>query len=104
MRIEQEILLGMGGVRALAEMGLKPTVWHINEGHAAFLVIERVRQLVLTGLEVAAAQEAVACNTVFTTHTAVPAGHDHFPPLLCRRLPRDRLRHRDPVGARPHAE
>ena len=77
-RIEQEILLGMGGVRALAEMGVKPTVWHINEGHAAFLILERARQLVREGLDMAAALEAVACNTVFTTHTAVPAGHDHF--------------------------
>ena len=77
-RIEQEIVLGMGGVRALAAMGIKPTVWHINEGHAAFLIIERTRQLVKTGLDFASALEAVACNTVFTTHTAVPAGHDHF--------------------------
>jgi starch phosphorylase len=77
-RIEQELLLGVGGVRALEEMGLKPTVWHINEGHAAFLVLERVRQLVSQGHEFAAAIEAVAASTVFTTHTAVPAGHDHF--------------------------
>ncbi len=77
-RIEQEILLGMGGVRALHEIGLKPTVWHINEGHAAFLIIERTRQLVQGGLDMSSALEAVASNTVFTTHTAVPAGHDHF--------------------------
>jgi starch phosphorylase len=77
-RIEQELLLGVGGVRALEEMGLKPTVWHINEGHAAFLVLERVRQLVSQGHDFAAAIEAVAASTVFTTHTAVPAGHDHF--------------------------
>ncbi len=78
MRIQQEILLGIGGVRALAEVGLKPTVWHINEGHAAFLILERIRQLVVEGLDFASALEAVAVNTVFTTHTPVPAGHDHF--------------------------
>ncbi len=77
-RIEQEILLGMGGARALAAVGLKPTVWHINEGHAAFLVLERVSELVKHGVDFSAALEAVAVNTVFTTHTAVPAGHDHY--------------------------
>ena len=77
-RIEQEIVLGVGGVRALAELGLKPTVWHINEGHAAFLILERLRSLVHQGLDFASALEAVAVNTVFTTHTPVPAGHDHF--------------------------
>jgi len=78
MRIEQEIVLGVGGVRALAALGHKPTVWHINEGHAAFQVLERVRCLFRQGLDFASALEAVASNTVFTTHTAVPAGHDHF--------------------------
>ncbi|MRR09708.1 glycosyltransferase family 1 protein, partial [bacterium] len=77
-RIEQEILLGVGGVKALRELGIAPTVWHINEGHAAFLILERVRGLVAQGLGYKAALEAVACNTVFTTHTPVPAGHDHF--------------------------
>src|ERR1700681_1100727 len=79
MRIEQEIVLGVGGVRALSQLGLRPTVWHMNEGHAAFLVLERVRVLRQAGLDFASALEAVAVNTVFTTHTAVPAGHDHFP-------------------------
>ena len=79
MRIEQEIVLGIGGVGALQELGLKPTVWHINEGHAAFLVLERIRQKIASdGLDFSAAMEAVAVNTVFTTHTPVPAGHDHF--------------------------
>jgi|APFre7841882724_1041349.scaffolds.fasta_scaffold00249_3 starch phosphorylase len=77
-RIEQEIVLGVGGVRALAALGVKPTVWHMNEGHAAFLLLERMRVLVGQGLDFAAALEGVAANTVFTTHTAVPAGHDHF--------------------------
>jgi len=77
-RIEQEILLGVGGVRALSALGLRPTVWHINEGHAAFLVLERIRDLVALKMPFAAALEAAAANTIFTTHTPVPAGHDHF--------------------------
>jgi glycogen phosphorylase len=77
-RIEQEIVLGIGGARALAAIDLKPTVWHINEGHAAFLVLERIRNLIREGLDFAAALEAVAASTVFTTHTPVAAGHDHF--------------------------
>ena len=77
-RIEQEIVLGIGGVRALAALGLKPAVWHINEGHAAFLILERLRGLMLQGIDFACALEAVAVNTVFTTHTPVPAGHDYF--------------------------
>lgn len=84
-RIEQEIVLGVGGVRALAALGLAPTVWHINEGHAAFLVLERTRMLVAGGLDFASALEAAAVNTVFTTHTAVPAGHDHFAEDMFRR-------------------
>ncbi|MFI5399652.1 MAG: alpha-glucan family phosphorylase [SAR324 cluster bacterium] len=78
-RLEQELVLGIGGARALAELGIHPAVWHVNEGHAAFLMVERVRMLVGQGLDFPAALEAVAANTVFTTHTAVPAGHDHFP-------------------------
>ena len=78
-RLEQELVLGVGGARALAAVGIEPACWHVNEGHAAFLVIERVRKLVAAGLDFAAALEAVAANTVFTTHTVVPAGHDHFP-------------------------
>ena len=78
-RIEQEIVLGIGGVLALQELGIKPTVWHINEGHAAFLALERIRQkIALEGLDFATALEYVAVNTIFTTHTPVPAGHDHF--------------------------
>jgi len=77
-RIEQEILLGMGGTKILSTLGLKPTVWHINEGHAAFQIIERIREGTQAGLDFASALEAVAGNTVFTTHTVVSAGHDHF--------------------------
>lgn len=77
-RVQQEIVLGIGGVRALRALGLKPTVWHINEGHAAFLVLERCLEYVSQGMDFDTALELVAANTVFTTHTPVPAGHDIF--------------------------
>lgn len=78
-RIQQEIVLGIGGVRALRALGLNPTVWHINEGHAAFLVLERCRELVSDhAMKFSSALELVAAATVFTTHTPVPAGHDIF--------------------------
>lgn len=79
-RIEQEMVLGIGGVRALDALGIRPTVWHMNEGHAAFMVLERIRGLARSGMPFAAALEAVAASNVFTTHTAVEAGHDHFAP------------------------
>lgn len=88
-RIEQEILLGVGGVRALEALGLKPTIWHINEGHAAFLLLERMCGMVRGGASFAQALEAVACNTVFTTHTPVPAGHDHFSEQMIEHYFRD---------------
>jgi glycogen phosphorylase len=78
-RLEQEIVLGVGGARALAALDIRPSVWHINEGHAAFLILERVCSTMEDGLTLDAALEAAASNTVFTTHTPVPAGHDHFP-------------------------
>src|SRR5690606_37401833 len=77
-RIQQEIVLGIGGVRPMRAIGPEPTVWHINEGHAAFLILERCRELVAEGLDFDSALEAAAANTVFTTHTPVPAGHDIF--------------------------
>ena len=80
LRQQQEAVLGIGGVRALRALGLAPTVWHINEGHAAFLVLERLREYTTTGLPFSAALEVTAANTVFTTHTPVSAGHDVFPP------------------------
>lgn len=85
MRIEQEIILGVGGVAALRAMGIKPTIWHSNEGHAAFMMLTRALELVRQGLDFASATEAVAVNTIFTTHTAVPAGHDHFPEDMMHR-------------------
>jgi starch phosphorylase len=78
LRLEQELILGIGGVRALRAIGLQPTVWHMNEGHAAFSLLERARELVQRGLPYAAAREAVATSTLFTTHTPVAAGHDVF--------------------------
>ncbi|MCG8402549.1 MAG: alpha-glucan family phosphorylase [Firmicutes bacterium] len=84
-RIAQEILLGVGGVRALNAMGITPSIWHINEGHAAFLTLERLREMVGAGLPAATAGEAVRSNTVFTTHTPVPAGHDVFDRHLVER-------------------
>lgn len=77
-RISQEILLGVGGVRALRAMGINPRAWHINEGHAAFLVIERIRELMRYGISFDTAREVVRASTIFTTHTPVPAGHDLF--------------------------
>ncbi len=77
-RIQQEMVLGIGGVRALRALGLGPTVWHINEGHAAFQILERCREYVEAGLDFDSALELTACRTVFTTHTPVPAGHDIF--------------------------
>ncbi len=86
LRIQQEIILGIGGVRALREMGVEPTVFHMNEGHAAFLGLERIRMLVEErGLDFDAAREAVAAGTVFTTHTPVAAGIDRFDPPVIRR-------------------
>jgi starch phosphorylase len=78
MRISQEIVLGIGGVRAVRALGYDPLVWHMNEGHSAFLGLERVRELVGTGLSFDEAVEAVRANTLFTTHTPVPAGNDSF--------------------------
>jgi starch phosphorylase len=78
-RVQQEIILGVGGVRALKAIGSDPTVWHLNEGHAAFVVLQRIRDLLEKGTSFDAAVEEVRRTTVFTTHTPVPAGHDAFP-------------------------
>ncbi|MFQ5429108.1 MAG: alpha-glucan family phosphorylase [Phycisphaerae bacterium] len=79
MRIRQEILLGIGGIRMLDAVGLTPEVCHMNEGHAAFLAIERIRLCMeREGLDFDQARDAMATSHVFTTHTPVPAGIDHF--------------------------
>lgn len=79
LRISQEIILGIGGVRALRVLGYNPAVWHMNEGHSAFMVIERAREIVASGHSFAKAQQSVQNSSVFTTHTPVPAGSDEFP-------------------------
>lgn len=79
LRIMQEIVLGIGGVRALRALGFNPTVWHMNEGHAAFMTLEKARELVKQGKTFAEAVELTRPHNVFTTHTPVPAGNDEFP-------------------------
>ncbi len=104
MRIKQEIILGVGGYRALEAMGVKPTVWHMNEGHAAFLVLERTRSLMKTQkMDFQSALEAVAADTVFTTHTPVPAGHDHFAGEMIERYFRECCQQLDIPIAQFHA-
>ncbi len=78
-RIQQEIILGIGGVRALKALGSDPGVFHLNEGHAAFVILQRIRDLVEHGSTFDQALDEVRSTTVFTTHTPVPAGHDQFP-------------------------
>ncbi len=77
-RIRQEMVLGIGGVRMLERLGIRPAVFHANEGHASFLMIERVRSLVQGGMSFDEAADFVRSTTIFTTHTPVPAGHDAF--------------------------
>lgn len=80
MRIRQEILLGIGGLRALQAAGVKPTICHMNEGHSAFLALERIRRLMAEqGYSFATAREASIIGNIFTTHTPVAAGNDWFP-------------------------
>jgi starch phosphorylase len=78
-RIAQEIVLGVGGVRMLRALGIAPTSWHMNEGHSAFMALERCRELVEQGLTFDQAREAVSASTAFTVHTPVAAGNDAFP-------------------------
>ena len=78
-RLQQEIILGIGGVRALRILSYNPAVWHMNEGHSAFSSLERIREIVGGGETFEGALEKIRATTVFTTHTPVPAGHDMFP-------------------------
>lgn len=78
-RLQQEIILGIGGVRALRTLGYDPAVWHMNEGHSAFLSLERIRERVIAGDGFDQAVAQLRSCTIFTTHTPVPAGHDMFP-------------------------
>ena len=87
IRIRQEIVLGVGGVRVLRALGIKPTVWHANEGHTVFMMLERVREEIDKGVSFAEAIQRVRAATIFTTHTPVPAGHDVFTaPLVAKYL------------------
>ncbi len=79
LRISQELILGIGGVRALRALGIQPTVWHMNEGHSAFLTLERVREYMAEGKTYEQAAALIRPTCVFTTHTPVPAGNDEFP-------------------------
>ena len=84
-RLKQEILLGVGGIRALVKMGIKQEVYHCNEGHAAFIGVERIRNLIAKKhLSFSEAMEVIRSSSLFTTHTPVPAGHDAFPESMIR--------------------
>ena len=86
MRMRQEIMLGIGGVKALNALGIDPEVFHMNEGHSAFLALERIRRKVVEKkLEFYSALQIVASANVFTTHTPVPAGNDSFPRDMMRK-------------------
>jgi starch phosphorylase len=78
MRLLQELVIGIGGVRILRAIGINPVIWHANEGHTTFMMIERVRELVEKGKTIKQAVDEVKATTVFTTHTPVPAGNDVF--------------------------
>lgn len=78
LRLKQEIILGIGGVRVLEALGVEPGCWHANEGHAAFMMVERARRMVEGGKSFEDAVSSVRSRSVFTTHTPVPAGHDNF--------------------------
>ncbi|MGI9625204.1 MAG: alpha-glucan family phosphorylase [Longimicrobiales bacterium] len=80
LRLKQEWVLGVGGTRVLRTLGVDPHAWHANEGHAAFMFVERIRELLDTGSTLEKAISDVRANSVFTTHPPVPAGHDSFSP------------------------
>ena len=86
MRLHQELVLGIGGVRALRALGIAPSAWHLNEGHSAFLLAERARELVAAGATFDDAIAGVGRNSVFTIHTPVSAGNERFEADLVRRV------------------
>jgi starch phosphorylase len=86
MRLHQELVLGVGGVRAIRALGIDPAVWHLNEGHSAFLLTERAREYVAAGIDLEEAFARVKLNSVFTIHTPVSAGNERFDVDLVRRL------------------
>jgi starch phosphorylase len=86
MRLHQELVLGIGGVRAIRALGIEPSVWHLNEGHSAFLLAERARELVAAKRTLDAAWAEVSRNSVFTIHTPVSAGNERFDASLVERV------------------
>ena len=92
LRMRQQVLLGVGGVLALAKLKEKVTVWHLNEGHAAFAGLKRLAMLVSRGMSLDAAVQRVRATTIFTTHTPVPAGHDRYDVEACWKSLRRPLR------------
>jgi starch phosphorylase len=86
MRLHQELILGIGGVRALRRLGVSPSVWHLNEGHSAFMLVEQARELMATGASLDEALAQVRSHAVFTIHTPVPAGNERFSAALVREL------------------
>ncbi len=86
MRLHQEMVLGVGGVRALRALGIEPHAWHLNEGHSAFMLVERTRELTVDGTPLDEALARVKRNAVFTIHTPVSAGNERFDTSLVRRL------------------
>src|SRR4051812_15957179 len=86
MRLHQELVLGVGGVRVLRALGIDPAVWHLNEGHSAFLLAERAREYVAAGRTLADAWTSIRADSVFTIHTPVAAGNERFESDLVRRV------------------
>jgi glycogen phosphorylase len=86
MRLHQELVLGVGGVRAIRALGIEPSVWHLNEGHSAFLLAERAREYVAGGDALEDAWSKVRADSVFTIHTPVPAGNERFGADLVRQV------------------
>lgn len=86
MRLHQELVLGVGGVRALRALGVQPASWHLNEGHSAFMLVEQARELVSQGMPLTEALERVRSGTVFTIHTPVSAGNERFDTELVRQV------------------
>jgi glycogen phosphorylase len=86
MRLHQELVLGVGGVRAIRALGIEPSVWHLNEGHSAFLLAERAREYVAAGATLDEAWDRVRDDSVFTIHTPVPAGNERFAADLVRQI------------------
>ena len=86
MRLHQELILGVGGVRAIRALGLEPAVWHLNEGHSAFLLAERARELVARGFSLEDAWDRIRTDSVFTIHTPVSAGNERFDAGVVRRV------------------